>query len=303
VSARVALPCHAKLNLFLRVLAREHDGFHSLETLFCLVSLADRLVAERREGPDVTIDVRGADVGPAEDNLVVRAARLVLEATGHRFGVHFTLDKRIPTRAGLGGGSSDAGAALVAVNALAGNAVPRHELLQFAARLGSDVPFLFSGAPLALAWGHGERFLRLPPLPSAPALLLTPRVSVGTAEAYGWVDAARQEMGRRGAVALDLDALATWGDIGRMAGNDFESPVFGRYPEIRQAFEALAGTRPLLCRMTGSGSTLFAVYRSVRDRDDAVMMLGRKHGALTPVETLAAAAPGPELTPSAAAAD
>jgi 4-diphosphocytidyl-2-C-methyl-D-erythritol kinase len=72
-----------------------------------------------------------------------------------------------------------------------------------------------------------------------------------------------------------------------MAGNDFESPVFSRYPEVRTAFEALVGSRPLLCRMSGSGSTLFAVYRSVRDRDDAAMMLGRKHGVVIPVETVA----------------
>jgi 4-diphosphocytidyl-2-C-methyl-D-erythritol kinase len=150
------------------------------------------------------------------------------------------------------------------------------------------VPFFASGAPLALAWGHGERLLRLPPLPSAPALLVTPSVGIGTAEAYGWVDAARQSAGRRGAVALDLDALSSWGDVGRMAGNDFESPVFERVPGIRAAFEALAGTRPLVCRMSGSGSTLFAVYRSARDREDARLMLGRKHGRLDAVETLAA---------------
>jgi 4-diphosphocytidyl-2-C-methyl-D-erythritol kinase len=176
---------------------------------------------------------------------------------------------------------------------LANGAVPRHELLQFAARLGADVPFFVSGAPLALAWGRGERLLRLPPLPAAPALLLTPPGGVGTAEAYGWVDAARRSAGRRGAVALDLDALSRWGDIGRMAGNDFESPVFERAPAIRAAFEALAGTRPLVCRMSGSGSSLFAVYRSARERDDARMMLGRKHGRVDAVETLAGAAPAP----------
>jgi 4-diphosphocytidyl-2C-methyl-D-erythritol kinase len=95
-------------------------------------------------------------------------------------------------------------------------------------------------------------------------------------------------------VALDLDALSRWGDIGRMAGNDFESPVFGRHPEIRNGFEALVATRPLVCRMTGSGSTLFAVYRSTRDREDAMLMLGRKHGVLTAVETLATIPAGPE---------
>ncbi len=290
---KVAASCHAKLNLFLRVLAREDDGYHSIETIFCLASLADRLTAERRDGNGVTIEVQGADVGPAEDNLAVRAARLVLDATGHRFGVHLTLEKHIPVRAGLGGGSSDAAGALHLVNRLAGDAVPRHELLQFAARLGSDVPFFVTGAPLALGWGRGERLLRLPPLPAAPALLLVPKVSIATADAYGWVDAARHGIGRRGAVALDLDAVAGWGDIGRMAGNDFESAVFARHPEVRHGFEALAGTRPMVCRMSGSGSALFAVYRSGRDRDDAAMMLGRKHGAVVPIETLAVAATGP----------
>jgi 4-diphosphocytidyl-2-C-methyl-D-erythritol kinase len=290
----VRLPAHAKLNLFLRVLAREADGYHGLETVFCLVDLADELRAERRDGRGVTVDVQGADVGPSADNLAVRGAAMVLEATGDRFAVHLTLTKRIPVRAGLGGGSSDAAAALLAVNRLAGNVVPRHELLQFAAKLGSDVPFFVVGAPLALAWAHGDRLIRLPALPSAPALILTPPISISTAEAYAWVDEARQTAGRRGAVALDLDALSAWGDIGRMAGNDFESAVFGRQPQIRAAFEALTGTRPLVCRMTGSGSALFAVYRSARDREDARMMLGRKHGTLTAVETLAGPPRGPE---------
>lgn len=291
----VAVPALAKLNLFLRILAREADGFHGLETLFCLVDLADRLVAERREGHDVTIEVDGADVGPAENNLAVRAARLVLDATGRRFGVHLRLTKRIPVRAGLGGGSSDAAAALTAVNRLANDAVPRHELLQFGSRLGADVPFFVTGAPLALAWGHGERLLRLAPLPAAPALLLTPPIAVATAEAFGWIAAARQGLGRRGAVALDPDALSGWGDIGRMAGNDFESVVFGHHPEVRAAFEALVRTRPLVCRMSGSGSTLFAIYRNARDREDAQMMLGRKYGRVTAVQTLATGAPGPEV--------
>jgi len=283
----VSLQAHAKLNLLLRVLAKDADGYHGIETLFCLISLADTVRAERREGRGVTIEVVGADVGPPEQNLAVRAAEMVLEATGRRFAVHLALDKRIPSRAGLGGGSSDGAAALAAVNRLANGAVPRHELLQFAARLGSDVPFFFAGCPLALAWGRGERLLALPPLPSAPVLLVTPPMGVGTAEAYGWVDAARQSAGRRGAVALDLDALSRWGDVGRLAGNDFESAVFARAPEIRAAFEALVRTRPLVCRMSGSGSTVFAVYRSARDRDDARAALGRKHGRVDAVETLA----------------
>jgi 4-diphosphocytidyl-2-C-methyl-D-erythritol kinase len=208
---------------------------------------------------------------------------MVLVATGRKFGVHLALTKRIPVRAGLGGGSSDAAAALRGVNHLAGNAVPAHEILQFGARLGSDIPFFLSGASLALAWGHGERMFTLPPLAPHPALLVVPPVGVSTPDAYRLVDEGRQTGTRRGAVALDLEALRTWGGIGRLSGNDFESPVFGQYPEIRAAFERLAGTSPLICRMTGSGSAVFAVYRSAGDRDDAASQLGRKYGQVIPV--------------------
>src|SRR5262245_15951717 len=106
----VTIPAHAKLNLFLRVLSREADGFHSIETLFCLVTLGDVLRAERREGRGVTIDVVGGETGLAADNLAVRAAAMVLEATGNRFAVHLSLEKKIPIAGGLGGGSSNAAA-------------------------------------------------------------------------------------------------------------------------------------------------------------------------------------------------
>lgn len=286
MTAVVTILAHAKVNLMLRVLARESDGFHGIETLFCLVNLADELHAERRDGREVTIDVTGADCGPPRENLALRAAEMMLAATGNPFGVHLTLAKRIPVRAGLGGGSSDAAAALTAVNQLAGNAVPRHELLQFAARLGSDVPFFMSGGPLALAWGHGERMLRLPPLPAAPALVVVPETGISTAEAYRLVDAARQGIGQRGAVALELETLSGWGNVARLAGNDFEFALFGKYPELRRGFEALAGTHPVLCRMTGSGSAVFAVYRNARERDDARMMLSPRVGQVLAVETV-----------------
>lgn len=286
----VELAAHAKLNLLLRVLSRESDGYHGIETLFCLVSLADALRAERMAGTGVSLTVTGADCGPDSQNLAVRAAERVLDATGRSTGVRLTLTKRIPVRAGLGGGSSDAAAALVAVNQLVGNAVPRHELLQFAARLGSDVPFLLSGGPLALAWGHGERMLRLPALPPAPALLVIPPVGVSTPDAYTAVDLSRQAAGKRGAVALELSTLSGWGDIARLAGNDFEFALFGRHPELKRAFEALANTHPILCRMTGSGSALFAIYRTARDRDDARLSLNPRLGQIIAVETLAEAA-------------
>ena len=276
---------HAKVNLFLRVLARETDGYHGIETLFCRLTLSDTLVARRTEASGVALVVEGAETGPAEQNLAARAARAVLDATGNRFGVHLGLTKRIPVGAGLGGGSADAAAALSLVNQLAGNAIPHAELLHHAASLGADVPFCLSGAPLALGWSHGERMLALPPLPPAPVLLLTPPVQVSTAEAYGWLDRARGTGHRRGALCLDPPALTAWSDVARMGGNDFESVVFGRLPQVRAAFEAMAQTHPLLCRMSGSGSTIIAVYRNERDREDARMALGRKHGVLVAAAT------------------
>ena len=280
---RVELKAPCKVNLLLRVLAREESGFHQIETIFALTTLHDTLVASRRDGTDVTIEVRGADVGPDSDNLAVRAARLVLESTRHRFGVHLELTKAVPAGAGLGGGSSDAAAALLATDELAGNAIPQHELLQIAARLGSDVPFFLTGAPLALAWGRGDRLLRLPPIAPAPGLLLHPPEPVATAQAYALLAATREHAPRRGALALDLQALSSWGDLARMSGNDFESAVFSKRPDLRQAFEALAGTHPMLCRLSGTGSSLVALYRTDGERDDAVTMLGRKHGRCSAV--------------------
>ncbi len=275
----LALTCPAKVNLFLRVLAKEVSGYHGIETLFCRVSLHDTLEVTRTAS-GITLDVAGADVGPTEQNLAYRAADAVLAATGRRFGVAMRLTKRIPAGGGLGGGSSDAASALRAVNQLAQSAVPASELLQMAHRLGADVPFFLADAPLALAWGHGQRMLRLPPLPPKPMLLLFPGASVPTGDAYRWVDEVREADGPRGTVVLDPAVLQSWSDIARLGGNDFESAVFGRSPQVRAGFEALAGTHPFLCRMSGSGSTLFAVYRNDQDREDAVSRLGAKFGVV-----------------------
>jgi 4-diphosphocytidyl-2-C-methyl-D-erythritol kinase len=125
-------------------------------------------------------------------------------------------------------------------------------------------------------------------------LLVVPPIGITTPEAYALVDSARQGIGRRGAVALDLDALASWGSIARLAGNDFEFALFGRHPELRRAFDALIATQPLLSRMTGSGSTIFAIYRSAQERDDARLTLGRKHGEVVATDTVTAAVPGPQ---------
>jgi 4-diphosphocytidyl-2-C-methyl-D-erythritol kinase len=292
IPSSVRIAAHAKLNLFLRVLARESGGFHQIETAFALLELADDIVVTRTDA-GVTLTVDGPDLGPVDKNLAVRAARAVLAATGEKFGVAITLTKRIPVQAGLGGGSSDAAAVLHAVNALAHNAVPPHEVLHLAARLGADVAFFAGGAPAALAWGRGERQFRLAPLPAAPALIAVPRIGVATPDAYRWWDSMHPDPAPRGPVLLDAEAFAGWGSVGRLGGNDFELPVFGKHPELRALFERLAATRPLWVRLCGSGSAVAAVYRNARDRDDAAALVDQKTATSMTTMTRAVAVEGP----------
>lgn len=289
---RVEVRAYAKANLLLRVLARESTGYHTLETLFTLLELADDLAVERTAA-GIELTVEGAETGAVESNLAYRAAAMVLDATNRRFGVRMRVVKHIPVGAGLGGGSADGAAALHAVNALADNAVPRHEILQMATRLGSDVPFLASGTPFALAWGRGERMFRLPPPSSAPALLVVPSFGIDTGKAYELLSHGRDWSPGRGAVVLEHEALTTWGGIARLGGNDFEVPVFGKEPALRDLFERLCHTRPLLARLSGSGSSLIAVYRTERDRDAAAMELGEREGQLIRTATRSAPASAP----------
>ena len=172
--------------------------------------------------------------------------------------------------------------------------LPRAELVQLASRIGSDVAFFASGAALALAWGRGERLHQLDPLPSMPALVAVPPIGVPTPEAYGWWDEMHATPGLRGALVLDAPAFATWGSVGRLGGNDFELPVFGRHPALRALFERVAATHPYWVRMCGSGSAVAAVYANERVRDDAAMQLGTQHQQVMKTSTRALVAPGPE---------
>jgi 4-diphosphocytidyl-2-C-methyl-D-erythritol kinase len=289
----VSITAHAKANLFLRILSREASGYHGIETLFTLLELHDDITVARA-AKGVLLEVDGADTGPVEENLAYRAAAMVLDATGKTFGVRMRLTKHIPVQAGLGGGSSDGAAVLHAVNRLAGDAVPRHEILQFAAKLGADVAFFASGAPLALAWGRGERLFRIPAPPAAPVLLAVPGEGVSTVEAYTQYDAVQTNDARRGPVVLDADAFASWGGIGRLGGNDFESVVFGRRPGLKTLFTRLCETRPLLARLSGSGAAVIGIYKSERDRDGAALEIGARHQRLIETTTRQHPAPGPD---------
>ena len=263
IAQAVRIGAQAKLNLHLRVLAREESGFHTIETLFHRIDLADDILIAVTAG-ERTIDVQGGETGAAESNLAFRAAKAYAEHAGWPAGFRIELEKKIPVGAGLGGGSADAAAVLRALNSIAPRPLPRPGLLQLAASLGSDVTFLAAGAVMALAWGRGERMLECSPLPRRDILLMTPRFPVSTADAYRWLDEDRAE-GRDGiTVPLSIDplSLTTWEAIAAFARNDFEATVMARHPMLEGYLERLRRTRASFAAMTGSGSTIFGVLDS-----------------------------------------
>ena len=265
---------HAKLNLRLRILAREASGLHQLETLFCRLALHDDVWVAPAAGATagILLRVEGAELGAPEANLAHRAATLWCRRAGVAPACAIQLVKRIPAGAGLGGGSSDAAAVLRALDRLAaagdapGGAAPLgpDELLRLAAALGSDVPFFLAGGPLALAWGRGERLLPLPALPPATVVVAAPAAGMATAAAYARLAEARAAGAAPAAAPeparLDLEALATWRGVAAMATNDFEPLVLARVPAAARALAVLreAGAAPAL--LTGSGSAVFGVF-------------------------------------------
>jgi 4-diphosphocytidyl-2-C-methyl-D-erythritol kinase len=256
-TARVV--AQAKINLFLRVLAREHGGYHQIETLFQRLALGDDVVV-RVDVPGRALDCRSDDdVGPVERNLAWRAAVAYADATGWPNGFAIEVDKAIPVGGGLGGGSADAGAVLRCLNALASSPLSPNELLGLAAPLGADVPFLTAETPLALAWGRGERMLALPALPERPVHLALFADGVSTAAAFAALDARHGAHAPR-PIVWQPERLARWDDVALVATNDFEDVVSARHPEIGGAREALVRLGARAARMTGSGSTVFGLF-------------------------------------------
>jgi 4-diphosphocytidyl-2-C-methyl-D-erythritol kinase len=259
------------------------------------VDLADSLRLTPRER-GILFSFRGPDLGPDEDNLVVQAARIFQERAGPDCGIELFLDKRIPVRGGLGGGSSDAAATLKGMDALYPGRVDRKELAAMAGDLGADVPFFLSPSPLALAWGRGDRVLPLPPLPPAPLLLAVPPVEVETARAFRLLAASRGGRLPKGlAEIVDPDHLASWSGVAVLSVNDFEGVIFSAFPILGEIAEALRDQKPRMVRLTGSGSVLYAVFRDQRDVDRAASALGGKFPdvgfhACSTLETI----PGPD---------
>jgi 4-diphosphocytidyl-2-C-methyl-D-erythritol kinase len=258
MSAKVArVAAQAKLNLGLRILARERSGYHEIETLFARIALADTVTV--RPGDEKrSLVVRGLESGPELENLAYLAAASYGEATGWPAGFEIEIEKKIPVGGGLGGGSADAGAVLRALNALAPHPVSDAELLRIALTLGADVPFLTTTEPFALAWGRGERMLSLPALPERTVLLVLPGFAVSTAEAFAWISASRTADVPSPRL-VSVAELTSWDSLQPHVVNDFELVVCERFPEMASTIAQLRASGATIAGMSGSGSTLFGV--------------------------------------------
>jgi 4-diphosphocytidyl-2-C-methyl-D-erythritol kinase len=255
---RLELSAAAKVNLALEVLSRRPDGSHEIATVMQTVDLSDRLVLEDSD----VIEVRtGAPGVPTDErNLAYRAAAALREAAGIACGARITLDKRIPVAAGLGGGSTDAAAALVGLNRLWGLRWPAERLDELAVGLGMDVPFFLRGGA-ALGTGRGER---LTPLGSAALalVLVNPRFAVSTADMYGRVTPAMYSDGGRAQDAAGALESRRAGRVAKSLYNGLEIAARAAYPQIGQMQAALVAAGALGATMSGSGPTVFGVARS-----------------------------------------
>lgn len=274
--------CPAKLNLYLEVVRRRPDGYHDLDTIMQAIDLFDELEVVPRRGPELTLECSDASVPADARNLVVRAALALRRHTGHAGGAHFRLAKRIPAGAGLGGGSSDAAGALVALNRLWGLGLSTARLTEVAAAVGSDVAFFLTGGT-ARCTGRGEQVEPLPAPRTFHYVLVCPALRVSTAGVYARVRFPLTP--RRADAIMPLRELAS-GDVeglGRALFNRLEAPAFLGHPSLANGKACLAASGNFVgVAMTGSGSALFGVCRAA-DRAVALertmaLHLGQTHG-------------------------
>lgn len=262
----VSETAYAKVNLALHVRARREDGYHELESLFAFCTDGDLLAASVRHDGALRLSVDGPfadDLGDGDDNLVLRAARALREASGTKFGADLTLDKRLPVAAGIGGGSADAAAALRLLVKLWGLEDAAIDLAAIAALLGADVPACLA-SQTAFGSGVGDKLSPVElDLAGTPILLVNPLIECLTAPVFkGWdgVD--------RGA----LDPLA-W----RRGRNDLSDSAMDLVPEIDEVIAVLRAQLPSVTRMSGSGATCFALFGSEAERDGAAGRIEKDH--------------------------
>lgn len=269
----VSVPCYAKLNLDLRVLHKRSDGFHEVRTVYQTISLEDTLEIQYRPSKSIDLDLDSSV--EIDDNIVLKAARAVLEYMDVNAAVRFRLKKAIPMGAGLGGGSSNGAAVLMALPALAKKRLEIGELQRLASWLGSDVPFFLYGGT-ALGLGRGTELYPLPDLPGYSGLVVSPGIHVSTSEAYR--DLERPLIEEIGSVeAIDSltspDASPILGEFQAVAWsmdrrpldavplrNDFESVVFDKHTKLADVLRQLEQSGANPARMTGSGSSIFGIF-------------------------------------------
>jgi 4-diphosphocytidyl-2-C-methyl-D-erythritol kinase len=257
VTAPLRVQAYAKINLALQVLGRRSDGFHEIRTVFQSIDLHDEL--EVQPSARLELECLSLPDVPPDDNLVMKAARALCEAAKPGCGARLILRKRIPTGAGLGGGSSDAAAALIALSRFWGLSPAAAQLHDLASRLGSDVPFFLQGGT-GLGIGRGEEVYPLPDFPESCLAVVFPGVHVNTAEAYRRLGLGLTSAASAHKMLGFCDRLADSRDVTAGVFNDFETSILPAYPAIREAKEFLKSRGAMATLLSGSGSSVFGFF-------------------------------------------
>jgi 4-diphosphocytidyl-2-C-methyl-D-erythritol kinase len=288
---RIRVRCPAKVNLHLEVLGRRLDGYHEIRTVFAAVGVWDELVCTGAPGGLFELAVEPAGAAPAgADNVVVKAARALAEHIGGLRGARMVLRKGIPVAGGLGGGSSDAAAALAGLARLWGSSRPFHELEPLAAELGADVPFFLVGG---IAWGvgRGSDVTPLPDLPPWWVVLLPGPEPIPTGEVYRALDAGALDVGGSPEI---YRWVAAGGDL-PFGGcrNDLQPTVTERWPEISRRLMSVHATQPLLGLLSGSGGTVFGLFQDEARARHSAGQLAAYGPIVAPLLTREASLPRP----------
>lgn len=249
----------AKINLGLKILGKRPDGYHDILSIFQTVDLCDELTLSDESGPGFECESPTVPRGP--DNLVLRAERVLASAAGEMKPIRYTLRKRIPVGAGLGGGSSDAAAALRGLGRIYGGGASNESVLSVCAeKLGSDVPFLLKGGT-AVVSGRGELIRPVDWPFDFTYVIVYPGFGVSTAWAYGRVNSYEESGGEYASLVRGLAGARSGGDeFIRALLNDFEKVVFPAYPELGGIRSMLLKGGAAAALLTGSGSSLFGIF-------------------------------------------
>ena len=258
--ASLRIPAFAKINLCLHVLGRRPDGYHELRTVFQTISLHDTLELELIRRPGVWLETDEPRLPVGRENLVARALTALRSELKLRSGVQAHLEKRIPIARGLGGGSSDAAAALLGLLHLTRQRLSLERLVEIAASLGADVPFFLFGGR-ALGVGRGDEIYPLPDDRKRSVVVVSPRdIAVSTREAYARLDS-RLTKGRAASRLWSFCALC-WSAQETSLANDFEGTVFRRHPRLAKLKRGLLRRGAAEAALAGSGSAVFGIFRS-----------------------------------------